>query len=140
MIALVDTSIWSLALRRNQEDLNSVERAAVSALDELVREGRARIIGSVRQELLSGIANPSKFERIRIALGAFLDEPVDTLDCEAAAKANNDCRAKGVSVTVVDILLCAVAMRRDWTIFANDPDFQHYAKVLPLKLYARGTR
>ena len=140
MIALVDTSIWSLALRRNQEDLNTLERAAVSALDELVRAGRARIIGSVRQELLSGIANPSKFEKIRVALGAFVDEPVDTPDYERAAKANNECRARGVSVTVVDILLCAVAMRRDWAIFANDPDFQHYAKILPLKLYARAPR
>lgn len=136
MIALVDTSIWSLALRRNREDVNNLERASVNALDELVREGRARIIGSVRQELLSGISNPRKFERIRIALRAFADEPLDVLDYEAAAKANNECRAKGVAVTAVDILLCAVAMRRDWAIFASDPDFEHYAKVLPLKLYA----
>jgi predicted nucleic acid-binding protein len=135
MIALVDTSIWSLALRRNHEDLNSLERASVNTLVELVREGRARIIGSVRQELLSGIPNSTKFERIRIALRAFADEPLDMLDYEAAAKANNECRARGVAVTAVDILLCAVAMRRDWAIFASDPDFEHYAKVLPLKLY-----
>jgi predicted nucleic acid-binding protein len=136
MIALVDTSIWSLALRRNREDLNSLERASVSALNELVTEGRARIIGPVRQELLSGIANPPKFERIRVALRAFVDEPLDTSDYETAAKANNECRAKGIAVTGVDILLCAVAMRRDWSIFASDPDFEHYANVLPLKLYA----
>jgi predicted nucleic acid-binding protein len=135
MIALVDTSIWSLALRRNHEDLNSLERASVKTLDELVREGRARIIGLVRQELLSGIPDTAKFEKIRTTLRAFVDEPVDMLDYEAAAKANNECRARGVAVTAVDILLCAVAMRRDWAVFASDPDFHHYAKVLTLKLY-----
>jgi predicted nucleic acid-binding protein len=139
MIALVDTSIWSLALRRNRDDLNRLERASVNALDELVRAGRARMIGPVRQELLSGIPNPSKFEKIRIALRPFADEPLDMLDYEAAAKANNECRTKGVAVTAVDILLCAVAMRRDWAIFATDPDFAHYAKLLPLKLYAPGS-
>jgi|ERR1700756_817617 predicted nucleic acid-binding protein len=136
MIALVDTSIWSLALRRNRDDLNRLERASVNALEEFVREGSARMIGPVRQELLSGIPNPAKFEKIRIALRAFADEPLDLLDYEAAAKANNECRTSGVAVTAVDILLCAVAMRREWAIFASDPDFAHYAKILPLKLYA----
>jgi hypothetical protein len=137
MIALVDTSIWSLALRRNQENLNDLEKASVNTLVELVKEGRARIIGPVRQELLSGIPHPPKFERIRTALRAFADEPLDVLDYEAAAKANNECRARGVAVTAVDILLCAVAMRRDWAIFASDPDFGHYAKILSIKRYAR---
>jgi len=140
MIALVDTSIWSLALRRNQEDLNSFERASVHALHELVTAGKARIIGPVRQELLSGISQPAKFEKIRIALQAFLDEPLNTLDYEEAARANNQCRAKGVSVTAVDILLCAVAVRREWAVFAADPDFQHYRRVLPLALYALPSR
>ena len=135
MIALVDTSIWSLALRRNQADLSPAERTQVNNLNELVQAGLARIIGPVRQELLSGIRDVSKFETIRIALREFPDERVDTQDYETAARSNNACRAKGVSVTAVDILLCAVAVRRNWAIFASDPDFQHYARVLPLKLY-----
>jgi predicted nucleic acid-binding protein len=136
MIALVDTSIWSLALRRTQEDLNPAEKRLVDGLNELVHAGRARIIGFVRQELLSGIRDASKFETIRVTLREFPDEQVDTQDYEAAAKANNACRAKGVSVTAVDILLCAVAMQRNWAVFASDPDFQHYAKVLPVRLYS----
>ena len=139
MIALVDTSIWSLALRRNQEHLNTVQRASRHALHQLVTAGDARMIGPVRQELLSGISQPSKCEKIRVALQAFLDEPLNTLDYEEAARANNQCRVKGVSVTAVDILLCAVAIRREWAIFSADPDFHHYRSVLPLTLYTPST-
>ena len=135
MNALVDTTIWSLALRRKQDDLNIVEKTAVIELDDLVKEGRVRIIGPVRQELLSGIRNVSQFEKIRTALHAFRDEAINTSDYEAAAKANNDCRARGVGVTAVDILICAVAARREWTIFSSDPDFERYAEVLPISLH-----
>ncbi len=135
MNALVDTTIWSLALRRKQDDLNAVEKTVVIELNDLVKEGRARIIGPVRQELLSGIRNVSQYERIRTALRAFRDEAINTSDYEAAAKANNDCRASGVGVTAVDILICAVAARREWTIFSSDPDFERYAEVLPISLH-----
>jgi len=55
MNVLVDTSVWSLALRRKNESLTTNERFLVTELSELIREGRARVIGLVRQELLSGI-------------------------------------------------------------------------------------
>jgi predicted nucleic acid-binding protein len=133
--ALVDTSVWSLALRRKNEDLNAVEKATVVELTELVREGRARIIGLVRQELLSGIRNPAQYEKIRASLRTFRDEMIDTSDHEAAAKANNDCRAQGVVVTTVDVLLCAIASSRGWSIFTTDFDFKNYANILPIKLH-----
>jgi len=44
-------------------------------------------------------------------------------------------RAKGIVVSIVDILLCAVAMKREWAVFTTDPDFLSYAKVLPLTLH-----
>jgi predicted nucleic acid-binding protein len=132
---LVDTSIWSLALRRKSQDLNPAETAAVSELTNLIKEGRARIIGLLRQELLSGIKTASQYEKLRAGLRSFPDEPIATADYEAAAKASNDCRARGVAVSVSDILICAIAIARDWTIFATDPDFKSYAKILPLKLH-----
>jgi predicted nucleic acid-binding protein len=132
---LVDTSIWSLALRRKSQDLNPAETAAVSELTNLIKEGRARIIGLVRQELLSGIKTASQYEKLRTVLRSFPDEPISTADYEAAAKASNDCRARGVVVSVSDILICAIAIARDWSIFATDPDFKSYAKILPLKLH-----
>jgi predicted nucleic acid-binding protein len=136
MNVLVDTSIWSLALRRRSRDLNTRERVLVGELAELIREGRAAMIGLIRQELLSGIKTQTQFEELRKTLGAFRDEPVDTADHEAAAKAGNDCRAKGIAVSVVDILICAVAHRRGMSIFTTDPDFENYARELTLKLHA----
>lgn len=134
MNVLVDTSTWSLALRRKSQDLNPLEHAAVAELTSLIQEGRARIIGLVRQELLSGIKAASQYEKLRTVLRSFPDEPVTTDDYEVAAKASNDCRARGVAVSVSDILICAIALSRDWSIFATDPDFNSYAKILPLKL------
>jgi len=132
---LVDTSVWSLALRRKAQDLSAGERSAVAELAELIKEGRARIIGLVRQELLSGIKTSGQFEKLRGILRGFPDEPIGTSDYEAAAKASNDCRTKGIAVSVSDILICVIALARDWSIFAADPDFKTYAKILPIKLH-----
>ena len=136
MNVLIDTSVWSLALRRKNESLSTNERFLVAELSELIREGRARMIGLVRQELLSGIKATEQYEKLRLHLRSFPDEVVDTSDYEEAAKAGNRCRAKGVVVSIVDILLCAVANKRLWTIFTTDPDFSNYAKVLPLRIHA----
>jgi predicted nucleic acid-binding protein len=94
------------------------------------------MIGLVRQELLSGIKATEQYEKLRLHLRSFPDEVADTSDYEEAAKAGNRCRAKGVVVSIVDILLCAVANKRLWTIFTSDPDFSNYAKVLPLRIHA----
>ena len=140
MNVLVDTSMWSLALRRKARDLSSRESLLVRELAELVRDGRARIIGLIRQELLSGIKTHSQFEALRKTLSAFPDEVVDTSDHEAAARAGNECRSKGIAVSVVDILVCAVASRRGMPIFTTDPDFGNYALALPLQLHSARTR
>jgi predicted nucleic acid-binding protein len=134
MNVLVDTSIWSLPLRRRPGDLNLHERLLVNEWAELVRQGRARIIGLVRQKLLSGIQAHDQFESLRKTVSAFVDEPVDTEDHKAAAQAGNHCRSKGIAVSPVDMLICAVALRSGVSIFTTDPDFEKYARVLTLNL------
>jgi len=133
---LIDTSVWSLALRRRAQDLNAAERILVAELAELVKEGRARILGVIRQELLSGIKTTAQYEKLRTTLRSFPDECLDTPDYEFAAKNSNDCRAKGIAVSVVDAVICAVGTTRDWPIFTADPDFKNYATVLGIKLHA----
>ena len=135
MNILVDTSVWSLALRRKTESLNATEKFIVAELSELVREGRARLIGLVRQELLSGIKTMEQYEKLRLHLRFFPDELIDTSDYEEAAKAGNRCRGKGIVVSIVDILICAVAIKREWAIFTTDPDFINYVKVLPVSIH-----
>ena len=140
MNVLIDTSVFSLALRRKNESLSANEGLLVAELSELIREGRARMIGLIRQELLSGIKTTEQYEKLRVHLRSFPDEVVDTSDYEEAAKAGNRCRTKGVAVSIVDILLCAIAIKRQWAIFTNDPDFSSYAKVLPLRIHTSRRR
>jgi predicted nucleic acid-binding protein len=135
MNVLVDTSVWSLGFGRKGAQRNPHEQQVVLELKELVREGRAFMIGLVRQELLSGIRNKEQFERLKTKLREFPDLSTEMVDHEAAAKASNECRARGIVVSVVDILLFAVASRHGMLIFSTDPDFASYARVLPLKLH-----
>jgi predicted nucleic acid-binding protein len=136
MNVLVDTCVWSLALRRKAHDLSTRERQVSTEWSELVSQGRAKIIGLVRQEVLSGIKTHTQFELLRTSLRAFRDELVDTADHEAAAEAGNNCRSKGIAVSLPDMLICAVALRRGMSIFTTDPDFEKYAPVLSLKLHS----
>jgi hypothetical protein len=116
--------------------LTATEQLVVDELADLTREGRARVIGLIRQELLSGIKTAAQYEKLRVALQAFPDEVIETSDYEAAAKASNDCRLRGIVASVVDALICQIALARQWSIFTTDPDFKAYAKVLPIKLHA----
>jgi len=131
----VDTPVWLLALRRKPAALSEAEQTVVTELSELAKEGRVRMIGPVRQELLSGIKTDAQYEKLRVALQVFPDEPLQTQDYESAAKASNDCRTKGVVVSPVDVLICATALAREWNIFTTDPDFRNYAKILPIRLH-----
>jgi len=134
-MVLVDTPVWSLALRRKTSDLSPQERVTTESLAELVREGRAQIAGAVRQELLSGIREPERFEKLRIYLRAFDDPQLEAADYEEAAQMNNRCRSRGIAGSAIDFLICAVAHRRRWQIFSTDRDFERYGKALGLKLY-----
>lgn len=135
MLVLVDTPIWSLALRRKSGDLNRRELSLTQALEELIRDGRAQLTGVVRQELLSGIRDQQRFEKLRNYLSAFDDPALVAADYETAAAMHNRCRGRGVTGSAIDFLLCAIAELRHWQIFTTDKDFEHYRRVLGLKLY-----
>jgi predicted nucleic acid-binding protein len=131
MNVLVDTSIWSLALRR-KEPKDGVDE---QELRELLREGRVVMMGAIRQEILSGIRTKPEFMRLRKHLRAFDDLALDHEDHEEAASCFNRCRAAGVQGGSIDFLICAVALRRGLPVFTRDRDFEKYAKVLPLKIH-----
>ena len=135
MMVLVDTPIWSLALRRRNADLNPREQRLTAALRELIENGRAQLVGPVRQELLSGIREQSTFKKLRDQLRAFEQVSLDAVDYEEAARLNDQCRARGLAGSAIDLVICATALRRSWQIFTTDRDFSRYATVRPLKLY-----
>ena len=131
MSVLADTSVWSLALRRQAPaKLSAEERRLTGLLAEAVNDGQVVMIGPIRQELLSGIKDPAQFDKLKRALDAFRDEPLDTLDYEEAARLYNVCRSRGVECGPVDILICAVAARRKWKVLANDASLNKCLEVV----------
>lgn len=137
MKVLVDTPIWSLALRRKHRPENASVQAELASL---IVDGRVAMIGPIRQELLSGIKERPHFDRLREHLRPFSDIEITSDDYEEAALFFNRCRAKGIQGSNTDFLICAVAARNDFSIFTTDDDFTHFAKVLPIALYDRGMK
>lgn len=135
MNLLVDTPVWSLALRRKPADLSPREERITQALAEAIRDGRAQLIGVVRQELLSGIREEQRFKKLRDYLRAFDEPALEMGDYEEAAEMHNRCRARGIAGSTIDFLICAVASRRKWQVFTTDQDFERYGRALGLKLY-----
>jgi predicted nucleic acid-binding protein len=131
MNVIVDTSVWSLALRRQRSSSTPQTRE----LAELVREGRATMLGPIRQELLSGIRAAEQFDTLRGHLRAFPDVLLDAEDYEEAASFFNKCRAKGIQGSNTDFLICATAARRGFGILTTDEDFTHFARILPIELH-----
>lgn len=131
MNVLVDTSVWSLALRRN----SPADGGEVKELLELIKELRVQMLGPVRQELLSGIRNPAQFADLREHLRAFPDLELSSQDHEKAAEYLNLCRAKGIQGSNTDFLICAVSTRYEIPIFTTDADFALFQKHLPITIH-----
>lgn len=131
MRTLVDTSVWSLALRRAETSLSPT----TTELRKLITAHLVEIIGPIRQEVLSGVRSPAQFDRLEASLAAFPDIVLDAEDYVTAAKFFNLCRSKGIQGSNTDFLICAVAVRRDLSVFTNDRDFSHFAKCLPIVVH-----
>jgi predicted nucleic acid-binding protein len=131
MKVVVDTSVWSLALRRNTP-ANAMP--VVNLLRDLITDGRGAMLGAVRQEVLSGIRHAEQFTRLRDYLHAFADLGLTTEDYELAAEFYNICRSNGIQGANTDFLLCAVAHRRGYSILTTDKDFESFQVYIPVKL------
>jgi hypothetical protein len=106
----------------------------VKELTELIQEGRALLLGPIRQELLSGISDIRQFITLRDRLRAFNDLVISGFDYERAAEFSNTCRRAGVQGSHVDLLICSVAAGNNASIFSTDRDFIRYAKHFPIML------
>ena len=134
MKVLVDTSVWSLALRRKTPgNING-------KLINLILASQAVMIGPVRQELLSGISDEEIFESLKSRLEPFEDLQITTSDHETAAQFFNICRVNGIQGSHIDFLICAVAVRGDLHIFTTDKDFELFSKYLPIRLFEGKTQ
>ena len=131
MKTIVDTCVWSLALRRQDPNkLAQDERQMIAELQEAIRDGRAIIIGPIRQEILSGIRDKAKFERTQQLLDPFLDEEIAAEDFIHAARLFNLCRDRGIACGSIDMLMCAVAARMHYDILTNDKGLERCVQLL----------
>ena len=132
MNILVDTCVWSAALRRRQVDEESDE---VRELRELIGNGCAVMMGPIRQELLSGVRSRRQFEKLRDHLRSFPDLVLETADYERATENFTSARARGVQGSNTDFLICAVSERHELPIFTTDRDFGLFADFLAIHLH-----
>jgi hypothetical protein len=131
MKVIVDTSVWSLALRRD----GSESLAPVQELRHLIHDHRVQMIGPIRQEILSGIRSESDFRKLRKRLESFPDLPILSEDYVAAAQFFNLCRSKGIQGSNTDFLICAFAVRGRFSIYATDRDFELFSKHIQIILH-----
>jgi predicted nucleic acid-binding protein len=128
---LVDTCVWSLALRRRDASrMNPDEQRLASELRDAIQVSNAAIIGPVRQEILSGIRDRAQFKKTLTLLEPFADEAMTPDDFVDAARLFNLCRDHGVHCGPVDILICAVAARLGYGILSNDTGLARCVEVL----------
>ena len=134
MKVIVDTSVWSLALRRGRQDAS----VPVQELRNLIQDHRVQMIGPIRQEILSGIRSESQFKKLQKHLKSFPDLPILTEDYVTAARFFNLCRSKGIQGSNTDFLICAVAVRNKFSIYTTDKDFELISKHLHVVLHQVG--
>ena len=132
MKVLVDTCIWSLALRRAAAH----EDPYTNELRELIHEVRVQMIGPIRQEILSGIRSKKQFESLKAHLSAFPDLPLQTHVYERAAEFFNINRRKGVQGSNTDFLICAVSEIYEMPIFTTDKDFMNFMEHINITLHS----
>ncbi|MEN8780975.1 MAG: PIN domain-containing protein [Desulfobacterales bacterium] len=131
MKVIVDTSVWSLALRRDKQ----ASFSTVEELQHIIHDHRVQMIGPIRQEVLSGIRSESQFKKLQKHLDSFPDLPILTEDYVTAAKLFNRCRSKGIQGSNTDFLICAVAVRNRFSIFTTDKDFELFSKHIQIILH-----
>ncbi|MGD1703375.1 PIN domain-containing protein [Dapis sp. BLCC M229] len=132
MNVVVDTSVWSLALRCNTpNDVISI----VNKLRSLITNEQVVLLGVIRQKVLSGIRYQEQFIRLREYLRAFSDLQLTTEDYELGAEFFNTCRSHGIQGSNTYFLICAVAHHRGYSIFTTDKDFDNFRLYIPVVLY-----
>ena len=132
----VDTSVWSLALRRDEprgEPEVLALRDALDGGDEIVSTGL------VLQELLQGFSGPKASAQLVERFAAFPLLDPDRDDHVAAAALRNKCRRAGIQVGTIDALIAQLCIRHDLVLLSTDADFGHAAKHCPLRVWQART-
>jgi predicted nucleic acid-binding protein len=133
MTLLVDTSVWSLALRR---DAQAAEPQVQQLKKALLGSEIIVTTGLILQELLQGFLGPKAQTQIVERFAALPLLQPDRDDHISAASLRNTCRRKGVQLGTVDALLAQLCIRHDVMLLTTDKDFTRAAKYCPLRVWS----
>jgi predicted nucleic acid-binding protein len=128
----VDTSVWSLALRRDGDSAApevQVLRRALEGGDIVVTTGL------VLQELLQGFSGPRARSSILTRFNALPFLVPDRQDHIEAAELRNRCRRAGVQVGTIDALLGQLCIRHGLALLTTDSDFLRTAGHCALQVW-----
>jgi predicted nucleic acid-binding protein len=128
----VDTSVWSLALRRDAP----VTAPEIEALKHALESGQAVVTtGLVLQELLQGFTGPRARKQIIERFSALPLISPDRHDHIEAADLRNRCRRAGIQVGTIDAILAQLCIRHELVLLSTDKDFLGIAAHAPLKIW-----
>lgn len=131
MKVIVDTSVWSLALRHNSKVEDS---PYIVLFRDLIADGRVALLGAIRQEILSGIRHINQYNVLKNYLHAFPNLELDIEDYELASEFYNTCHRHSILGTNTDFLICAAAVRRNYRILTTDKNFESFSHHISIKL------
>ena len=132
MKLLVDTSVWSLALRRDHPP----DVPEVSTLAHALEGGELVVTtGLILQEILQGFRRPSARDKVLARFGTLPLLSPDLEDHVEAAALRNLCRRRGVQTGTIDALIARLCIRHGLTLLTTDEDFRRMAEHSPLQLW-----
>jgi predicted nucleic acid-binding protein len=137
MTLFVDTSVWSLALRRDAPAASP----EVGVLADALNGGDTLVTtGLVLQELLQGFAGPRALRQIIERFAALPLVVPDRSDHVEAAELRNVCRRKGLQLGTIDALLAQLCLRHGLLMLTTDQDFHQAARLIGLRTWDQATR
>lgn len=134
MTLFVDTSVWSLAFRRDQ--ISTAPQVRV--LRDALGGGETIVVtGLVLQELLQGFAGPKARKDIIDRFAALPLLAPDRLDHIDAAELRNQCRRAGLQIGTIDAVIAQLCIRHDLLLLTTDNDFVLAARHSPLRVWGK---
>jgi predicted nucleic acid-binding protein len=127
---LVDTSVWSIALRRDRP----TPSREMEALRAAIERGDVCLLGIVLQEVLQGFPSLDRTRRLVEHLSPFPLLPLHRGDYVYAAEIRNRCRAKGLAISTIDAQIAAAAINHRCVLLTLDRDFAAITRHFPLRL------
>lgn len=132
MNLVVDTSVWSLLLRR--KDFTSDHPLVQKLRSYIEHQDGIFIIGPILQEILDGIRSEAQFYKLIDYFSAFPLLEIDRNDYIEASRLRNHCRSKSIQAGPVGFIIAAACIRWNYPLLTTDLDFTLIARHSPLTL------